>query len=525
MVAALTIIICLLATFKIWAPSGVDENLPKINKYLYLAGLLVLIGWGCIYLPPAFSKGYMPDEGWFLKIAVSSFIENGISIGNTIFHKNNLGYGGIWWGVYVFVIWMASLIWPISDLTLINNASEADYRISLFDVIDKSEAIFNSIIIMKALSISLFIIFALRLLNRSLIKPENIFGFLILLSTPMIYWSGKIASPELIGVYTLLISILCYIDSKKNHWLIVSGFSVGLKLTIAPVCAAFFLYVLYEKRKDVSFREVTFIGFLFFIGLLLANLYAIINPIKFIDPIVNVSTAFSSSPIGRYIYTNPVMFWEGGTYGNLYYWFGSGISFFALMVISFRVNIRLGLMLLCSFILMLIFISTQPAHNWYWFPVIGLISIPFARMANLDGKTRTTIVILTSIFLIINVIESHRWIKKEIFYLNVKESSASGISEINACLRDASSALDVEKFYDMVSIGYASHINAKLGRVDYIDSYLLINTPNYTLNKKSFVAFGERAKQIISVNELINRSNVNGSKVGECGTVTWIYAK
>lgn len=525
MVAALTIIICLFATFKVWAPSGIDVILPKTNKFLYLAGLVILIGWGFIYLPSAFSKGYMPDEGWFLKIAVSSFADNGISIENTIFHKNNLGYGGIWWGLYVFVIWISSLIWPISDLILINNASETDYRMSLFDVIDKSEAILNSITIMKALSISLFIIFALRLLSRSLIKPENIFGFLILLSTPMIYWSGKIASPELVGVYTLLISIVCYIDSKKNHWLIVAGFSVGLKLTIAPVCAAFFLYVLYEKRKEISFRTITFIGFLFFIGLLLANLYAIINPIKFLDPIVNVSTAFNSSPIARYIYTKPVMFWEGGTYGNLYYWFGSGISFFALMVISLRVNIRLGLISLCSFILMLIFIRTQPAHNWYWFPVIGLISIPFTHIVNLHGKIRTIIVILTSIFLIINVTESHRWIKKEIFYLNVKESSASGISEINTCLKEASSALDVDKFYDMASIGYASHINTKFGRSDYIDSYLLINTPNYKLNKKSFAAFGERAKNIISVNALINRSNTNENKVGECGPVTWIYEK
>lgn len=523
MVAALTIIICLLATFKIWAPSGIDDNLPKTNKFLYLAGLVVLIGWGCIYLPPAFSKGYMPDEGWFLKIAVSSFIENGLSIENTIFHKNNLGYGGIWWGGYVFVVWISSLIWPISDLISINNASDTDYRMRLFDIIDKSEAILNSITIMKALSVSLFIIFALRLLSRSLIKPENILGFLILLSTPMIYWSGKIASPELVGVYTLLISIVCYIDNKKNYWLVAAGFSVGMKLTIAPVCAAFFLYVLYEKRREISLRTVIFIGSLFFTGLLMANLYAIINPTKIADPIITLSTAFNSSPLSGYIYTKPGMFWEGGTYGNLYYWFGSGVSFFALMAISLKANIKLGLTALCSFVLMLIFISTQPFHNWYWFPVIGILTIPFTHITNLDKKTRITIIILTSMFLIINLIESHRWIKKEVFYLNIKESSASETSEINACLKEVSSGLAVNKLYDMASIGYSMPVRNIGDTANYHNSFVKITSHDFKMNKGEFYSFGKRAKGNPTFEIIINDAKNKNYLNGECGHVTWIY--
>ncbi|HEN3480846.1 hypothetical protein [Yersinia bercovieri] len=523
MVATITIFLCLSVTYKLWVPSLTEIMASTASWIMYLVGLIMIVIWGWIYLPGVFSKAYMPDEGWFLKIALDSFVQHGISLDSTLFHKNDLGYASLWWGLYVTVIWISSLIWPISDLTSINNASEIDYRVSLFDFIDKSEAILNSLTIMKALSISVFIIFSLRLLSRSLIKPENIFGFLILLSTPMIYWSGKIASPELVGVYTLLISIGCYIDSKKNHWLIVAGFSVGLKLTIAPVCAAFFLYVLYENRKNISLRLIIFIGFLFFTGLLLANLYAIINPVKFLDSIANISTIFKPSPIAQYVYTKPAMLWDGGTYGNLYYWFGSGISFFALMAMSLRVNIKLGLMALCSFVLMLIFISTQPPHNWYWFPVIGIISIPFTHVINLNGKSRTIVIILVSIFLIINVIESHRWIKKEIFYLNLNKSSSSESSEINMCLQKASSGLEVDKLYDMASIGYATHINVKHRRVNYLDSYLLINTPDYMPNKKSFAVFGERAKQIISVNALINRSNTNGNKLGECGAVTWIY--
>ncbi|MGK4480256.1 hypothetical protein ACSMDC_18040 [Yersinia enterocolitica] len=76
-------------------------------------------------------------------------------------------------------------------------------------------------------------------------KPENILGTAILLSTPMIYWSGKIASTEFVSMYILLISAMAYLKSREIKWIAISSIGVGIKLTCAPVFAAFILYSLY----------------------------------------------------------------------------------------------------------------------------------------------------------------------------------------------------------------------------------------------------------------------------------------
>ncbi|WP_289821741.1 hypothetical protein, partial [Yersinia frederiksenii] len=209
----------------------------------------MIVIWGWIYLPGVFSKAYMPDEGWFLKIALDSFVQHGISLDSTLFHKNDLGYASLWWGLYVTVIWISSLIWPSADMISANNSSTWDFRLELFDVIDKNYALLNSINIMRAISISVFLLFSLMMLRQVFKKSENILGILILLSTPMVYWSGKIASSELIGVYLVLISVIGYIKHNNIKWIFLSGVGLAVKMTCFPVCAAFLLYVLYVRRS------------------------------------------------------------------------------------------------------------------------------------------------------------------------------------------------------------------------------------------------------------------------------------
>ncbi len=83
----------------------------------------------------------MPDEGWFLKIALDSFVQHGISLDSTLFHKNELGYGGLWWELYVLVIWISSIIWKIDNIESLKNSSISDFKLNLFCIIDNNVAI------------------------------------------------------------------------------------------------------------------------------------------------------------------------------------------------------------------------------------------------------------------------------------------------------------------------------------------------------------------------------------------------
>lgn len=85
---------------------------------------------------------------------------------------------------------------------------------------------------------------------------------------------------------------------------------------------------------------------------------------------------------------------------------------------------------------MTVFISTQPIHNWHWFPVIGMLTIPFSHIDDLNLKTRITLITLVLSTIAFNFYASLNFIKKEIYYKELNNFNMLDISYINECLNE-----------------------------------------------------------------------------------------
>ncbi|MDN0120931.1 hypothetical protein QVN83_18405, partial [Yersinia frederiksenii] len=268
-----------------------------------------------------------------------------------------------------------------------------------------------------------------------------------------------------------------------------------------------------------------YVGTLFLLGFFISNLYFFISPALFLNQILGVTILFTTSPIELYFQTPPPAFWEGGTYGSLFYWFGSGIAFFSLLVASLKANPKIGLLSVVSFIFMTVFMSTQPFHNWYWFPVIGILTIPFAHITHLCIKTKVALISLTLIILGFNLYNSMSFIKQEINHKELNVVNFSDILFVKKCLNNEVKNNIIRNYYDMTSIGYSLPLKKLQDRVNYHDSFVKITSPDFKMNKGDLYSFGKRAKGYPAIAFIINDAKNENYIHGECSDVTWIYVQ
>ena len=446
------VVFVLIAAYKIWLPTTQELAAPAPSRRAYLFCILLIGAWMGIYFPALFSGAYMPDEGWFLYVAA---VERPAPewlgpVRDYIFHQNSFGYGSTWWGIYSLIVDVMRHVMPPANPGQV--FSMDSIALGLHDAVAAGNGyLLASMLIMRALAVSVVAVFALLLSRRALIQPMAALGVLLLFSTPMMYWSGKMASPEMVGVFLLLIAVLKYIDGRDRRWFLLAGFACGTKLTCAPVAVVFALFAILpgDRRQLVRrFLEITAYSVA---GALLSNLYLLYNPAYFVHTLKLFSGMFNPAPWELSFKYGPLPFWEGGTYGNLGYWFGSLAVFGAALLVAVLTNAWLGIGVICAAVVMFLFMLTQPLHNWYWFPVIGATTIPICYAKE---HRRIVIPALVGILVAANLYFSAPGIKAEIGYRETKVAQLDSYKETKKCFDQATRQGGITEIFDVGVIGH-----------------------------------------------------------------------
>lgn len=520
----------LILAYKVWLPSKfeiLDADRTKI--FLYVASLMATLVWLICRFPLLISSSYTPDEAWFVyEVVVRNNDQGGDSLFwwfNRYFAQANLfGYGGLWWGVYSFVLDLSSMIFPPAMKLSSELPGPQNFRTDFLSVVESGNAYMQfAMWVMRSLALSVAAIFMLRLCRRILKEPLAALGAVLLLTMPMMYWSGKLASPEYFGAFLLLISVFEYFESRNPNWFLLSGIACGAKLTCAPVAAILLIYGLLVEWRKGGVKCCFLLGGRFLIGLLLVNLYFIFHPVEFVANLLKFSSLFSAAPWRLSFMYGPLPFWEGGTYGNLSYWYGSIYVFFAVVVVSVCASPKLGLWLLLAAVAMFLFMLTQPLHNWYWFPVILASVIPLS-FATVKGKLyRATLAVGVGVLICINLKYSVGNINSEIGFKVAHISEYQSFDVIQPCVDSIVMRLKPNKVYDMAMIGKIIKLPLESHHVSYPESFSsLPNIQDLSASSDSVAFIGPRAAAVGPITNFIERVLDSGAEHGMCGKTLWV---
>jgi hypothetical protein len=520
-VSVLLVLMVLAITYKVWIPTRNETQLSGVKIIAYVACLIMISTWAIVYFPLIISSSYMPDEAWFLFTVATE--DQGVGplswFDRYLAHPNAFGYGSLWWGLYSAIVDISSyFIHPSHSITS-QGYGQIDYRLGLNDVIaDGNAYLKTSILAMRSLAFSAVAVFMLALSRRSLIEPFTAIGVALLLSTPMMYWSGKVASPELFGVFLLLISVVKYIESKNAWWFILAGIACGSKLTCTPVAAIMVLCAMSYEWKRGGIKACLDIAVKLGAGCLLANLYLVTHPIEFVTALLKFSSLFPAAPWEMSFLEGPLPFWEGGTYGNLSYWYGSITCFAVAVIISIGANTRLGVALLLSALLMFVFMLAQPLHNWYWFTVLAASAIPVSFMNRKGIYSKCAVGVSLAALVVLNTYLSIDDIGSEIYNRNVQMAEHANYSSTIDCVESSERSEKTSVVYDMATIGMVLPLSNVAKNMNYPSSFSTL--PGITdagSRTDRLAVVGERSREIQPIREFLKRAEDGGAKKQWCG--------
>ena len=219
----------------------------------------------------------------------------------------------------------------------------------------------------------------------------------------------------------------------------------------------------------------------------------------------------------------PLPFWEGGTYGNLSYWYGSIFVFFAVIVMSVCANPKLGLWFLLAALAMFLFMLTQPLHNWYWFPVILASVIPLS-FSTVKGKVyRAILAIGVGILICINLKYSVGIINSEVGFRASHISEYQSFDAIQPCFDSVLTRVKPNKVYDMAMIGKIVKVPIESHHISYPESFSsLPNIQDFSASSDSVALIGPRATSVGPIINFIERVLDSGAEHGMCGKTFWV---
>lgn len=522
--------LALALAYKIWLPAKLEvTGASRPNFFLYTCALAVIAMWSVRLFPLLTSTSYTPDEAWFVYDLVVRNDEQGSDgyfwwFGRYFAQANLFGYGGIWWGLYSLIVDFTSMLLPPTAKLATDFPVVGNFTTNFLNVANNgNEYLQLAMKIMRVLSFSVANVFFLRVSRRILKEPMAALGVVLMLTMPMMYWSGKLASPEYFGAFLLLISAFEYFENKNQNWFFLSGIACSVKLTCAPVAVALFLCALPTEWRRGGVKSCFTLGLKFAAGLLLANFYLLTNPREFVDYLLMYSSLFPAAPWKLSFMYGPLPFWDGGTYGNLSYWFGSLLAFSLTAIVSLFANPRLGLWLIVSTAAMFLFMLTQPLHNWYWFPVILGSVIPVAFTVS---KRKSYRVMLATLFLAIasvNLFYSLDNITSEINFRKSHIAEYKSFDEDEQCVELAITSARPNVVYDLAMIGRVISLLGKERYENYPTSFsVLPSIEDLRENTGRMAIIGPRAATVTPIATFIEKAVTAGAEHGQCGKTLWL---
>ena len=326
-----------------------------------LSASLLALPYFLFSLPRIISSPPVVDELRFVKFAEDYGLHDH-SLIQMLYAPNLEGFGGLWWSLESLSFRFWNSLTPDSSTFL----TIASLR-------------FLSIFCVTIWLSTLFI-----LAGKGV--GEQRFIALLAALTPMVWWSGKLASPELISASFLGIGVFLLIKSRFMMSSILLGLAVGFKISaIAPVIAIS-VYLIFRRNKDFdSFRFYSKVRFLtvLFGSFLACNAYIVSDPSSFfrlsrrVNPII--SSQLPSNNIQETmvrIFTQDEMHWDFVSKNGLTYWVGGLLTFLCLFILLATTDQKsfkyISLLSLLIVILSLLFADGLD-FPWYYFPTIFLI--------------------------------------------------------------------------------------------------------------------------------------------------------
>ena len=272
---------------------------------------------------------------------------------------NLAGYGGAWWSI-------ESLSYRFYEI--VGATDPEKFTIFTLRVV--------SILAVAMLLVMLFRICADKYIVLRLLP-------ILAMSLPLVWWGGKLASPELISGSLAGIGVILLM---RNRYLIsglILGAATGIKISAFPLfCACLLLVIIKNKSKGFSFKfsiiKKILSGFVF--GFILCNLYLLVDPRAFyhlsrrINPFIASSVPnLSIQDLLSAVFFQNGMHWDAVSKNGLLYWFG-GI-FTILFVIFLYLHLRAFsslLVVIATFLVTIFSLIATSALDcpWLYFPTI-----------------------------------------------------------------------------------------------------------------------------------------------------------
>jgi uncharacterized membrane protein YqgA involved in biofilm formation len=302
----------------------------------------------------------VPDEYWFENIA-SKEMQTILSTHGTwkswVHIKSKLGYGSGFWWVYALVAkYFGTTLRPLLLLRFFNVVLTSSVWLVVW-------ALFRS-------------------------RPWSVLlSFLLFLTMPMAWWTGKFASPDsIISALSILIFSLSLKansdESPRRPMLFLAslffGFGVGIKATLLPCAVPLVATFSLDVFKTLSSRQWS--GFLKFSTSLIAAVllgFCLTN-FDFVHSLSMEGVAFKPYFFTRErilsIFQSPSYTWDSGLSGGFFSW-SLALPALAAFIVALAILspvICLITIVSCAGATVLIGGSLN-YFGWYWFPTLVLL--------------------------------------------------------------------------------------------------------------------------------------------------------
>jgi len=500
----------------------VESRISLIDGKYLAFGILFI--WYLLAASMATMPAYVPDEAWFFYEALRSskdVKDNGAWFSELFFHHNNFGYGSFWWAIYIFLalVWdgiLGFLSMPTTSIMLTIDPGFG--KVMLWE--NASAFIVAPMVMMRIVSLSLLACFGFVLIRNARTVASELLAIIILVTMPIAWWSGKIASPELFATALFSIAVARWFHSSNIlSNLLIASVAVGIKLTIAPVYIVFVCFVFFDAQKNHGFNCRFFFKLtgLCLLAILFCNSWIFCDPKSGIEQLLQISHSYRPHPDLKFqsdlILWMKSEFWEGSNYGSLSYWAGSFITLAAAFIIACLENKRLAAFLFACALAQYFFMMTQPPHGWYWFPVVLSAIIPFNQLGT-KGAIIAGGVLLSLLYPFENA-------KHELSYKQMHLRELDQVKIQRHCIMEKLANIQPNVVYDMSAIGtfISSAPQHNWRAFNYHDSFVaLIISPKPTaIGKKQILLLGERTEINFGL-PLLHKQNPN-KIIDQCGTI------
>ena len=434
------------------------------HKRFNLSGFIVTFPFLIACIRRTFSSVYVPDEAWFIIISNTSK-----QLKNSFVYAPNLeGFGGVFWGLLDVINRIIAIIFPGS---LDHGSIRREY---LYDFVSTESSFVVAMIALRVIVFSSLIAWFWMLNSRN--TGEDSFSKVIpviVLSFPAMWWSGKIASPELIAGAFAGISGIFFSEKKYNKALLFMSVSVGFKLSGAPLLMFMFLGLILKEgklRRPSSFLvNVSKLTLSAIFPFLVGNIFLLTNPSDFYNNLERINPKRNyfdlQDTMGNVLQSwtlKPFWLWDYLTGAGFWYWIGSGYLFvLVLLTYVFRLRIVEFAIILSSSVLTGILLSNSGASwaGWYFFPLIFYMVSDFRfptkslcksdQSMNLKSKVLAFLLCCILPLGVINGLHERRQFWDHLTDLHTIKSEQN-------CIRNTIQENNQRQVFDLAVLGYSS---------------------------------------------------------------------